>query len=94
MPRYFLKFEMGMSGTGLSTHDLTLDCTTHTDSEVRALVKVIVNGLFQTDEDKEVSSRYLKVIGSNGSIQWASRKIQKVNPDTDCFDIPQAITEE
>ncbi len=94
MPRNFLKFEIGMSGTGLSTHDWTLDCTTHSDSEVRALVKVIVNGLFQTDEDKELSNRYLKVTGSDSSIQWTSRKIQRINPDLDCFDIPQAITKE
>lgn len=94
MARKVLKFEMGMSGTGFSTQRWVLDCSTHSDHDVRSLVAVLVAGLFQTDEDKELSKRYLKVIGNGSSIQWASRQIQKVNPDIDCFDIPLPLIEE
>ncbi|MDI4652543.1 MULTISPECIES: hypothetical protein [Pseudoalteromonas] len=94
MARKVLRFEIGMSGTEHSTHHWVLDCSTHSDHDVRSLVAVLVAGLFQTDEDKELSKRYLKVIGDRSSIQWTSRQIQKVNPDIDSFDIPQPLTEE
>ena len=93
MPKKFLKFEVGMTGTGLSTHNWTLDCATHNDNDIRALVRVLVAGLFQTEEEKELSSRYLKIIGDVGSIQWTSRKVQEINPDIDNFEIPRPFIE-
>lgn len=94
MSRKFLKFEMGMSGTGLSTHNWELDVETHSDFDIRNLVGVLVTGLFQTKDEIETSERYLKVIGEDGSIQWTSNKIQRTNPDVDYFDIPQPFIDD
>jgi|TARA_R110000744_G_scaffold175953_2_gene294780 hypothetical protein len=51
MAREIIIFEMGMSGTGLSTHTWELDTTIHNDSAIRSLVRVVVTGLLKTDEE-------------------------------------------
>lgn len=94
MSRKILKFEMGMSGTGFSTHNWELDVEIHSDYDIRNLVGVLVTGLFQTKDEIEISGRYLKVIGDNGSVQWTSKKIQRTNPDIDCFNIPQPFIDD
>ena len=94
MSRKILKFELGLSGTGFSTHNWEIDVKTHTDSDIRSLVRVLVAGLFQTNDEIETSERYLKVIGEDAFIQWASKKIQRANPDIDYFGIPQPIIDE
>ena len=85
---------MGMSGSGISTHHWDLETETHTDFEIRNLVGVLVAGLFQTSYEIENSERYLKITGKDGSVQWASKKIQRTNPDVDYFKIPKPFTDD
>jgi len=94
MAKEIIKFEIGMSGTGLSTHHWELDRTLHSDADIRSLVGVIVNGLLQTDEEKELSNRYFKLQGKEISVRWASKKIQATNPDFDKFKIPESFVED
>lgn len=93
MQKTFLKFEIGMSGTGFSTHNFDLDRYQHSDSDIRSLVKVILVGLFQTEVEKELSDRYLKISGKNDYVLWTSKKIQATNPELDSFDIPEPFYE-
>ena len=85
MKKGYLKFELGMSGTGLPTACFNVDVYSETD--IKLLITTIITGLFVSDEH-EWSSRYLKVTGENGSIQWGSKKIQSHRPSVDHGELP------
>ncbi|WP_394222652.1 hypothetical protein [Alteromonas gracilis] len=90
-PKY-LKFEIGLSGTGLPTAEWNMNVTSQTD--IRSVIGVIVKGMFDTDDNDQLSSRYLKVRGQSGSIQWASKKISSDRPDILTCDLPIPFSEE
>ncbi|WP_240224569.1 hypothetical protein [Rheinheimera hassiensis] len=80
------EFELGLSGTGLPTATWQIDY--HTETDLRAIINVLVNGVFNSEE-AEFSSRYIKVKGNNGSIQWASKKISSARPDIQTCTLPE-----
>lgn len=84
-PKYFT-FEIGLSGTGLPTAEWKMDVTSQTD--VRSVIGVIVKGMFDTEDNDQLSNRYLKVRGESGSIQWASKKISSDRPDVLTCELP------
>jgi hypothetical protein len=89
MPYY--EFELGLSGTGLSTAEWRIDC--NDVQNIRAVVRVLINGMF-ADNDDEFSSLYLKVRGADGYIQWASKKIDRNRPDIDSCVFPTPFSEQ
>ncbi|WP_064663927.1 hypothetical protein [Pseudoalteromonas sp. MQS005] len=90
-PKYFT-FEIGLSGTGLSTAEWNINFTSQAD--VRAVIGVIVSGMFNTEDNDQLSNRYLKVRGESGSIQWASKKISSDRPDVLTCDLPIPFSED
>ena len=85
MSKGYYKFELGMSGTDFATASWVVEDTP--ESDLRLLVGVIVQGLFADAE--ELSSRYLKVTGRNGTLQWASKKIYSKRPDVKTCIFPE-----
>jgi|TARA_B100000446_G_scaffold15921_1_gene13479 hypothetical protein len=92
MVQKYFKFEMGLSGTGLETAEWRMSI--NSQSEVRAVIGVIVSGMFDTKDSDSISSRYLKVSGESGSIQWASKKISNDRPDILTCVLPIPFSEE
>lgn len=87
----YFTFEIGLSGTGLSTAEWNMNFTSQTD--VRAVIGVIVSGMFNTEDKDQLSNRYLKVRGESGSIKWASKKISSDRPDVLTCDLPIPFSE-
>lgn len=83
------EFEMGLSGTGLATAVWRIDF--HSEADLRAIINVLVNGLF-TDEDDELSTRYITVRGQSGSMKWTSKKISSTRPNVHTCSLPTPFT--
>ncbi|MBB1295463.1 MULTISPECIES: hypothetical protein [unclassified Pseudoalteromonas] len=88
----YFKFEIGLSGTGLPTAQWLMNVTSQSD--IRSVISVIVKGMFDTEDNDQISGRYLKVRGKDGSIQWASKKISSDRPDILTCALPLPFSED